>query len=134
VLKASATTCLLENNGWQIAIESLVTPKRRRVFRDLAVVERSEKLKFEDLFVSKPRLKSTLTTRYIMTSMAAALAASLPAPVAPTPAQQSAPKATSVPQRLEGVIDPEAAREVESVKLNSLVSGWDCAALGYVSL
>lgn len=55
-----------------------------------------------------------------MTSMAAALAASLPAPVLPTVAPQ--PQVTKVPQRLEGVVDPEALRDVESVKLNALVS------------
>lgn len=53
-------------------------------------------------------------------SMAAALAASLPAPVLPQAAPQ--PQVTKVPQRLEGVVDPEAARDVESVKLNALVS------------
>lgn len=52
--------------------------------------------------------------------MAAALAAKLPAPA---PVQQSAPQpqATKVPQRMEGVVDPEATREVESVQLSSLV-------------
>ncbi|WWC98415.1 hypothetical protein V866_005306 [Kwoniella sp. B9012] len=61
-----------------------------------------------------------------MTSMAAALAASLPAAISrtgtPQPAstqQQQQPK--QFPQRLEGVVDVEAAREVESVQLNSLV-------------
>lgn len=58
-----------------------------------------------------------------MTSMAAALAASLPAPVVRAPTPLQAPKATAVPQRLEGVVDAEAARDVESVKLNSLVRG-----------
>ena len=53
------------------------------------------------------------------TSMAATLAASLPAPVLPTSAPQ--PQVTKVPQRLEGVVDPEALRDVESVKLNALV-------------
>lgn len=59
-----------------------------------------------------------------MTSMAAALAASLPAPAAARPTQSisAAPKSTQVPQRMEGVVDVEAAREVESVQLNSLVS------------
>ena len=52
-------------------------------------------------------------------SMAATLAASLPAPVLPTAAPQ--PQVTKVPQRLEGVVDPEALRDVESVKLNALV-------------
>jgi hypothetical protein len=52
-------------------------------------------------------------------SMAAALAASLPAPVAPQ--AESQPQVTKVPQRLEGVVDPEALRDVESVSLNSLV-------------
>lgn len=58
-----------------------------------------------------------------MTSMAAALAASLPAAVStqatPQPAAQQPSK---VPQRLEGVVDVEAAREVENVSLSSLVS------------
>lgn len=59
-----------------------------------------------------------------MTSMAAALAASLPAPSVARPTQSisAAPKSTQVPQRMEGVVDVEAAREVESVQLNSLVS------------
>ena len=52
-------------------------------------------------------------------SMAAALAASLPAPVIPQAEAQ--PQVTKVPQRLEGVVDPEALRDVESVSLNSLV-------------
>jgi translation initiation factor 3 subunit H len=52
-------------------------------------------------------------------SMAAALAASLPAPVLPQAEAQ--PQVTKVPQRLEGVVDPEALRDVESVSLNSLV-------------
>lgn len=52
-------------------------------------------------------------------SMAAALAASLPAPVVPQ--AESQPQVTKVPQRLEGVVDPEALRDVESVSLNSLV-------------
>lgn len=58
-----------------------------------------------------------------MTSMAAALAASLPAAISrqvtPLPAAQQPSK---VPQRLEGVVDVEAAREVENVSLSSLVS------------
>lgn len=58
-----------------------------------------------------------------MTSMAAALAASLPAAISrqatPQPAAQQPSK---VPQRLEGVVDVEAAREVENVSLSSLVS------------
>lgn len=55
-----------------------------------------------------------------MTSMAAAIAASLPAvQAAPTPAPAPAP--AKVPARMEGFLDVEAAREVESVKLNSLV-------------
>ena len=54
--------------------------------------------------------------------MAAALAASLPAPVqAILPTAQTAPTPTKVPQRLEGVVDAEAARDVEAVSLNSLV-------------
>jgi translation initiation factor 3 subunit H len=52
-------------------------------------------------------------------SMAAALAASLPAPVIPQAEAQ--PQVTKVPQRLEGVVDPEALRDVESVSLNALV-------------
>ena len=60
-----------------------------------------------------------------MTSMAATLAASLPRPpVVPVPqpaAQRNAPSSTKVPQRMEGVLDVEASREVETVKLNSLV-------------
>lgn len=55
--------------------------------------------------------------------MAAALAASLPAAISrqatPQPAAQQPSK---VPQRLEGVVDVEAAREVENVSLSSLVS------------
>lgn len=51
--------------------------------------------------------------------MAAALAASLPAPVLPTAPVE--PQITKVPQRLEGFVDPEAQRDVESIKLNSLV-------------
>jgi hypothetical protein len=52
-------------------------------------------------------------------SMAAALAASLPAPVVQQAEAQ--PQVTKVPQRLEGVVDPEALRDVESVSLNALV-------------
>jgi len=53
--------------------------------------------------------------------MAAALAASLPA--APIVKQVSqAPKSVQVPQRMEGVVDVDAAREIESVQLSSLVS------------
>jgi translation initiation factor 3 subunit H len=51
--------------------------------------------------------------------MAAALAASLPAPVLPQAEAQ--PQVTKVPQRLEGVVDPDALRDVESVSLNALV-------------
>lgn len=65
-----------------------------------------------------------------MTSMAAALAASLPAAISrqatPQPAAQQPSK---VPQRLEGVVDVEAAREVENVSLSSLVSRFDHACL-----
>lgn len=65
-----------------------------------------------------------------MTSMAAALAASLPAAISrqatPQPAAQQPSK---VPQRLEGVVDVEAAREVENVSLSSLVSRLDHARL-----
>lgn len=58
-----------------------------------------------------------------MASMAATLAASLPAPVvAQKPKEQSSSQSAKVPQRMEGVLDVEAAREVESVNLNSLVS------------
>ncbi|WWC92567.1 uncharacterized protein L201_007526 [Kwoniella dendrophila CBS 6074] len=69
-----------------------------------------------------------------MTSMAAALAASLPAAVSrtgtPQPSgyggsstaqQQQSQQNKQFPQRLEGVVDVEALREVESVQLNSLV-------------
>ncbi|OCF45604.1 translation initiation factor 3 subunit H [Kwoniella heveanensis CBS 569] len=59
-----------------------------------------------------------------MTSMAAALAASLPAAVSrqatPQPSATAQP-AKVFPQRLEGVVDVEGAREVESVQLSSLV-------------
>lgn len=62
----------------------------------------------------------------IMTSMAATLAASLPRlPVAPIPqpvTQPNGPSSTKVPQRMEGVVDVEGAKEVETVNLNSLVS------------
>lgn len=65
-----------------------------------------------------------------MTSMAAALAASLPAAISrqatPQPAAQQPSK---VPQRLEGVVDVEATREVENVSLSSLVSRLDHARL-----
>ncbi|TYJ56826.1 hypothetical protein B9479_002436 [Cryptococcus floricola] len=57
-----------------------------------------------------------------MTSMAAALAASLPSAASrqttPLPQKEAASK---VPQKLEGAVDAEALREVESVQLNSLV-------------
>ncbi|WWC64947.1 uncharacterized protein I303_107561 [Kwoniella dejecticola CBS 10117] len=60
-----------------------------------------------------------------MTSMAAALAASLPAAISrtatPQPATSSTQQPKQFPQRLEGVVDVEAARDVESVQLNSLV-------------
>ncbi|WWC72822.1 uncharacterized protein I206_106786 [Kwoniella pini CBS 10737] len=60
-----------------------------------------------------------------MTSMAAALAASLPAAITRTATPQQSTSSTQqskqFPQRLEGVVDVEAAREVESVSLNSLV-------------
>lgn len=55
-----------------------------------------------------------------MTSMAAAIAASLPAQVTPEPTPAPAP--AKVPARMEGFLDVEASRDVESVKLNSLVS------------
>lgn len=58
-----------------------------------------------------------------MSSMAATLAASLPAPtIAQKPKDQSGTQSAKVPQRMEGVLDVEAARDVESVNLNSLVS------------
>ena len=62
-----------------------------------------------------------------MTSMAATLAASLPRiPIAPAPQptipQLNGPSSTKVPQRMEGVVDVEAAKEIDSVKLNSLAS------------
>ncbi|RSH87158.1 hypothetical protein EHS25_003649 [Saitozyma podzolica] len=56
-----------------------------------------------------------------MTSMAAALAASLPAPTQQRVATPQPAAPTKVPQRMEGVVDVEAAREVETVQLNSLV-------------
>lgn len=57
-----------------------------------------------------------------MASMAATLAASLPAPVlAQKPKESSSTQSAKVPQRMEGVLDVEATREVESVNLNSLV-------------
>ncbi len=62
-----------------------------------------------------------------MTSMAAALAASLPAPVVPTlkPENNDARAGSSVhvPQRMEGLIDPEGVKPIERVALGSLVSG-----------
>jgi hypothetical protein len=58
-----------------------------------------------------------------MTSMAAAIAASLPAQAAPSPTPAPAPATAKVPARMEGFLDADGAREVESVKLNSLV-GW----------
>jgi hypothetical protein len=57
--------------------------------------------------------------------MAAALAASLPAPTQQRVATPQPAAPTKVPQRMEGVVDVEAAREVETVQLNSLV----CAEL-----
>jgi translation initiation factor 3 subunit H len=58
-----------------------------------------------------------------MTSMAATLAASLPAPtITQKQKEQNFTQSAKVPQRMEGVLDVEAAREVESVNLNSLVS------------
>jgi translation initiation factor 3 subunit H len=53
--------------------------------------------------------------------MAAALAASLPAPTQQRVATPQPAAPTKVPQRMEGVVDVEAAREVETVQLNSLV-------------
>ncbi|EIW69263.1 translation initiation factor 3 subunit H [Tremella mesenterica] len=54
-----------------------------------------------------------------MTSMAAALAASLPTPVI----RSQTPKAqgTKVPQRLEAVVDPDAKLGVETVRMGGLV-------------
>lgn len=66
--------------------------------------------------VTHPQKTSTAT----MTSMAAAIAASLPAQATPEPAPAPAP--AKVPARMEGFLDVEASRDVESVKLNSLVS------------
>lgn len=60
-----------------------------------------------------------------MASMAATLAASLPRPpLVPVaqPNQSNGPSTTKVPQRMEGVVDVEGTKEVESVNLNSLVS------------
>ena len=61
------------------------------------------------------------------TSMAAAIAASLP--TVPTPAQQQKQSekagqnaSVQVPQRMEGLIDPEGLKGVDSVALSSLVS------------
>jgi len=62
--------------------------------------------------------------------MAAALAASLPAPVLPQADAQ--PQVTKVPQRLEGVVDPEALRDVESVSLNALVCVMSCRTIVYM--
>lgn len=62
--------------------------------------------------------------------MAAALAASLPAPVLPQADAQ--PQVTKVPQRLEGVVDPEALRDVESVSLNALVRVSSCRTIVYM--
>jgi translation initiation factor 3 subunit H len=56
-----------------------------------------------------------------MTSMAATLAASLPALPAAKSAAPATPAPAKVPQRMEGVVDPEALRDVESIQLNSLV-------------
>ncbi|WVO13668.1 hypothetical protein L204_101289 [Cryptococcus depauperatus] len=57
-----------------------------------------------------------------MASMAATLAASLPTAVSRQVTSPPAPpQPSNVPQRLEGVVDVEAAKEVETVQLNSLV-------------
>ncbi|WVR08812.1 hypothetical protein IAU60_005870 [Kwoniella sp. DSM 27419] len=56
-----------------------------------------------------------------MTSMAAALAASLPTTVVRQATPQPVAQPKQFPQRLEGVVDVEGAREVESVQLSSLV-------------
>ncbi|WVQ81548.1 hypothetical protein IAT38_003672 [Cryptococcus sp. DSM 104549] len=58
-----------------------------------------------------------------MASYLNALGSSLPAAVSrqATPQPAAAPTSVKVPQRLEGVVDVEAAREIESVQLNSLV-------------
>jgi translation initiation factor 3 subunit H len=53
-----------------------------------------------------------------MTSMAAALAASLPAPAPPPKPATPVP---TIPQRMEGAIDVEASKDIESINLNSLV-------------
>lgn len=59
-----------------------------------------------------------------MTSMAAALAASLPQVLPNAPKiDPLANVPTKVPQRMEGVVDAEALREVESLGISSLVSG-----------
>jgi hypothetical protein len=55
-----------------------------------------------------------------MTSMAAALAATLPAAPIAKPVEQTQ-QAVKVPQRMEGVVDVDASRDVESVQLSSLV-------------
>ncbi|KAL7420943.1 hypothetical protein Q5752_004897 [Cryptotrichosporon argae] len=52
-----------------------------------------------------------------MTSMAAALAASLPAPVVEPVAP---PPQAKIPTRMEGFLDVEAARDVDAVQLSSL--------------
>jgi hypothetical protein len=64
-----------------------------------------------------------------MTSMAAALAASLPAAIVPTPVKNVVSGGAKVPARMEGVVDVEGNKEVESVRINSLVrirgqDGW----------
>ncbi|KAK4683438.1 translation initiation factor 3 subunit H, partial [Tremellales sp. Uapishka_1] len=58
-----------------------------------------------------------------MTSMAAALAASLPTPVVPQVVKNVVNSAlgSKVPARMEGVVDVEGLREVETVQLNALV-------------
>jgi hypothetical protein len=56
-----------------------------------------------------------------MSSMAATLAASLPSLPAAKIATPQAPAPAKVPQRMEGVVDPEASRDIESIQLNSLV-------------
>lgn len=57
-----------------------------------------------------------------MTSMAAALAASLPAAPVVKQNTDTSHQAVKVPQRLEGVVDVDASRDIERVQLSSLVS------------
>lgn len=80
----------------------------------------------------------TFFQQYIpkMTSMAAAIAATLPAAIVPSAIQKAAQEAAAknasnsataqVPQRMEGLIDVEGARGVDSVALGSLVCSPFC--------